>query len=109
MKQNNIHSSLIPLPDYAANLATLIQTNTDRFSEKPIYQEVKNGTYEPLIWRDFYSHVLSIQSWLKANDFKRGDRMAILSRNCQEILELELAVMAMGAVSVPIFFRISTG
>lgn len=29
--------------------------------------------------------------------------MAILSRNCQEILELELAVMAMGAVSVPIF------
>ncbi len=103
MAKSNCYSSSTPLPDYAANLATLLKSNTEKFSENPIYQEVKNGTYSPLAWKDFYLHIQSIQSWLQANGFQRGDRMAILSRNCREMLELELAVMAMGAVSVPIF------
>lgn len=103
MTKNNCYSSSTPLPDYADNLALLLKSNTENFSANPIYQEVKNGTYSPLAWKDFYLHIQSIQSWLQANGFKRGDRMAILSLNCREMLELELAVMAMGAVSVPIF------
>ncbi len=96
-------SSSFHLPDYSKNLATLLKENVNKFSCHPVYQEVKNETYRPLSWEKLYQHILSIQDWLQSNGFKMGDRMAILSRNCQEMLELELAVMSMGAVSVPIF------
>ena len=97
------YSNSLPLPDYAVNLAVLLQTNANKFSENPIYQEVKNGSYTSLNWNQFFIRSRAIQSWLTSNGFKQGDKMAFLSRNCQEMLELELAVMAMGGISVPIF------
>ncbi|MFQ6677582.1 MAG: AMP-dependent synthetase/ligase [Fidelibacterota bacterium] len=103
MIQRPIHSSSIPLPDYAQNLAVLLKNNAEQFSDNPIYQEVNNQSYVPLKWNLFYQRLRSIQSWLLDHGFQPGDRMAILSRNCQKMLELELAVMSMGAVSVPIF------
>ncbi len=45
----------------------------------------------------------SIQNILEDRGLSPGDRVAFLSRNRQEMLELELAVMAMGAIAVPIF------
>jgi len=85
------------------NMASLLKSNAERFSENAIYQESINGSYVKLKWEEFYLHVQSIQSWLLSNGFKPGDRLAFLSQNRQEMLELELAVMAMGAISVPIF------
>ena len=103
MTESNIYTNSIPLPDYAVNLAILLKSNAGKFSENPIYQEVISGTYVTLNWKQFSLHVQSIQSWLLSNGFNPGDRLAFLSQNCQEMLELELAVMAMGAISVPIF------
>ena len=103
MAEMNTYSSSIPLPEYAMNMAVLLQTNSVKFSDKPIYQDVQNGTYTLLAWNKFFIRVKAIQSWLLSNSFKRGDKMVFLSRNCQEMLELELAVMAMGGISVPIF------
>ncbi len=84
-------------------MAVYWQTNSVKFSDKPIYQDVQNGTYTLLAWNKFFIRVKAIQSWLLSNGFKQGDKMAFLSKNCQEMLEIELAVMAMGGISVPIF------
>ena len=103
MAQMKIYSSSLQLPEYAVNMAVLLKTNATKFSNYPIFQDVHNDTPTRLTWNDFYIRVKAIQSWLLSNGFKQGDKMAFLSKNCQEMLEIELAVMALGGISVPIF------
>lgn len=103
MRDADRWTSDVPLPPYPRNLATMLNGNVARFGGRAICQEVVNGVYQPLSWRQFQRDVVRIQSALSARDLKRGDRVAILSPNRREMLEFELAVMAMGAVAVPIF------
>ena len=98
-----IHSSSLQLPEYAVNMAVLLKRNATKFSDYPIFQDFQNDTSTQLSWNDFYIRIKAIQSWLISNGFKHGDKMTFLSKNCQEMLEIELAVMALGGISVPIF------
>ena len=89
--------------EFPQNLAMMLAQNEDKFSNLPVYQEIKNGEYEPLTWSQFITDISLIQDYLVSAGFKSGDHLAILSENRQEMLELELAVMAMGGSVVPIF------
>ena len=93
----------IPLPEYPKNLAGMLNANTNTFGKHPIYQESQSGKYIPLSWNRFQSDVIQLQNRLKSLGLRKGNRVAILSPNRREMLEIELAIMAMGAVAVPIF------
>ena len=93
----------LPLRAYAPNLARMLTDNTLRFADRPVYKEMRNGHYAALTWLQLHADIGSIQSALAERGLRRGDRVAIVSRNRREMLELELAVMSMGAVAVPIF------
>jgi len=103
MTASHVYKSKVSLPDYPQNLALMLSDNAERFASRPMYQEVQNGKYVPLTWDRFLRDVTSIQNYLISRGFESGDRLAILSPNRQEMLELELAVMAMGGTTVPIF------
>jgi long-subunit acyl-CoA synthetase (AMP-forming) len=103
MNNRPVITSDLELPDYPLNLATLLNQNADRFGEHPIYQEPHSGAYEALSWNRFREEVVALQDYFTTLNLQSGQRVAILSRNRREMLELELAVMAMGAVAVPIF------
>ncbi|MGA2264675.1 MAG: AMP-binding protein [Acidobacteriota bacterium] len=103
MKPNRIWHSELALPEYPPNLAMLLNQNAHAFGKNPIYQELHNGQYATLTWSDFQQDVIRLQGALSTRGLLPGDRVAILSQNRREMLELELAVMAMGAVSVPIY------
>jgi long-subunit acyl-CoA synthetase (AMP-forming) len=92
-----------PLPDFPRNLALMLNQNAGRFGDRPIYQEIKNGEYAPLSWLKFQQDAVRLQYSLAERGLCKNDRVAILSPNREEMLELELAVMSMGAVAVPIF------
>lgn len=96
-------SSDIPLPAYPTNLAKMLSANATRFPNQPVYQENTDGVYHPLLWHTLNTHISSIQHTLNRRGLKPGDRVAILSPNCQAMLEMELAIMSFGAVVVPIF------
>ncbi|MBI5058881.1 AMP-binding protein [candidate division KSB1 bacterium] len=98
-----IWKSETPLRAHAANLASMLNRNAATFGDRPAYQESRNGSYHPLSWSQFRHDICAIQTGLSERGLEAGDRVAIVSRNRQEMLELELAVMAMGAVAVPIF------
>lgn len=98
-----IIKSEIPLKGYAGNLATMLNSNAQKFRQKVLYQEYHDGAYQPLSWQRFQSEVASLQQELLARGLTAGDRVAFLSPNRREMLELELAVMALGAASVPVF------
>lgn len=103
MKANGIRHSDLTLPDYPHNLATLLNRNAHALGSNPIYQEPYNGQYAPLTWSDFQQDVIRLQGALSSRGLLPGDRVAILSQNRRKMLEFELAVMAMGAVAVPIY------
>jgi long-subunit acyl-CoA synthetase (AMP-forming) len=92
-----------PLAEYPRNLAAMLNRNAERFGERPLYQEFRNGSCVQLLWKDLRQEVSALQHSLAEQGLCAGDRVAILSPNRREMLELELAVMSMGAVAVPIF------
>lgn len=85
------------------NIATLLQKNTLRFSDKIVFAEKKNGTYEGITWKLFFENIQKIAVNLHRSGFKKGEKIVIFSPNRLEMLELEMAVMASGGISVPIF------
>ncbi len=103
MSDGTIHQSPISLPEYHDNLAQMLNDNAAKFGDSPVYRERSNGIYAPLSWSQFQRDISAIQHNLKMMGLKRGDRLAILSRNRKEMLEIEMAVMSMGCAAVPIF------
>ncbi len=86
------------------NIATLLNQNVKRFENKIVYQEKnKADNYEGITWKDFYNNIQNIAYNLQKEGFQKGEKIVIFSRNCLEMLQLELAVMAYGGIVVPIF------
>lgn len=54
-------------------------------------------------YSDFARQVFQISRHLIARDIRKGDRIAMISENRAEMFMFELAAMAIGAVSVPIY------
>lgn len=97
-----------PLGEVIPNIAQMLRINVDRFGDKIVFREKRDGRYVELSWNMFYNDICRIAAKLKYFGFNRGDKMVIFSRNCFEMLELELAVMSAGGVAVPIFFNYSS-
>ncbi len=51
--------------------------------------------------------VLAVASRLVSYQLQKGDRVAILSKNCAQWILADLAIMSMGGVTVPIFASLS--
>ena len=62
----------------------------------------RNLTYSEL---DTRSNKLA--EWLQQEGVKKGDRIAILSYNCAEFFELEFACAKIGAIELPLNWRLT--
>ena len=92
------------LGDIVPNIATLLERNVKKFGSKNIYLEKnKAGVYKGITWNELFEDIRNIAANLKDQGFSKGDKMVIFSRNCLEMLELQLAIMAYGGIVVPIF------
>lgn len=58
---------------------------------------------------DFYRDTLVYKNYLERNGCVKGDRVAVISRNCPEILKILFASALSGYVFVPINFRLTAG
>lgn len=93
-----------PLGEVIPNIAAMLNRNARRFGEKIVFQQKNtHGRYEGITWRDFFRNIRTVACNLRRAGFSPGDKMVLFSRNCLDMLELELAVMAVGGVVVPIF------
>lgn len=92
------------LGEVIPNIATLLNQNVKRFGDKIVFQEKNSkGVYEGITWKDFYNNIQNIAYNLQQMGFQKGEKMVIFSRNCLDMLQLELAIIAYGGVVVPIF------
>lgn len=89
--------------DVIPNIALLLERNEVRFADRVAFSRKVDGAYAGITWKDLMRDIRSIGANLFRMGFRKGDKMMIYSPNCLEMLEMELAVMAIGGISVPIF------
>ncbi len=98
-----IYRSEIKLGEVVPNIATMLERNAAKFGGNIVYSEKLNDIYVGISWSELYENIQNIAYNLHKLGFQKGDKIVIYSPNRKEMLELELAVMASGGISVPIF------
>ncbi len=94
----------IPLGKVEATIGSMLKRRATEWSRQIVLKERKqDDEYFRLRWGDFYARIRSVGSALLSMGVRKGDRVAVYSRNTEEMLIWELAAMSVGAASVPIF------
>jgi long-chain acyl-CoA synthetase len=84
-----------------------LTTRLWQYAERSPGQEAlkywSDGIWHPLVWRELAEQVRSLAAGLVALGVKAGDRVALMSSTSAEWTMSDLAILAAGAVTVPIF------
>jgi len=92
------------LGQFDQSIGTMLEQRASAFSSRPILQEKgPDDIYHPITWEELFQLISNVGATLLSMGVQRGDRVAILSENRSEMLIQEMAVMSIGALSVPIF------
>lgn len=74
-----------------------------RFPERPALRYKRGNAYERLTYCELLKQARALRASLDALGVRRGDRVAILSYNRPEWAVCDLAIQALGAITVPIY------
>lgn len=85
------------------NLVEFLNPNTEKFNSKPAIGFKKADKWKDLSWRDFRRMVFKTANALKSLGISADDKVAIYSDNSAEWIVFDLAILALGAVTVPIY------
>lgn len=104
----NADSSRTPdviLPQQALTLAGLFRERVSRSPGRTAYRQFnpQRETWEETSWAEMGAAVDRWQAALAQEGLARGDRIAIMLRNCREWVMLDQAALAMGLVVVPLY------
>ncbi len=85
------------------NLVSMFFDQVDREGDKPFLWAKESGKYHPQSWRQVATQVSELARGLRAIGVEAGDRVVIVSENRPEWLIADLAIMAIGAITVPAY------
>ena len=85
------------------SIAALFRSQVNLNGEKPYLWKKIEGNYVSLSWNDVFQQVNSIANGLLSLGILKGDRVVILSENRPEWQIADLAIMSIGAISVPAY------
>lgn len=91
--------------DYAQapNLPTMFFEQCDRFTDAPFLWNKQNGKWTPRTWSETADEVTRLAAGLVAKGISPGDRIVLVSENRPEWMIADLAIMSIGAVTVPAY------
>ena len=95
-------------PDWP-NLATLFFDQVTRFGDKPFLWAKRHGTYKALSWGDVSARVAPLARGLLSLGIGKGDRVVLVSENRPAWLVADVAIMSIGAITVPAYTTNTTG
>ena len=84
------------------NLSTAFRAIADRLGDRPALRFKRDGQPQNLTWTQYRKQVLEVAAGLLFLGIDRGDAVAILSENRHEWLIADLAILTIGAVTVPL-------
>ena len=89
--------------DTIPSLPRLFFDQAHRLGAKPFLWRKENGAFQPLRWSGVAADVRALARGLIALGVKPGDRVALIAENRPEWLISDLAIMSVGAITVPAF------
>lgn len=97
-----------PAPQFEswANLPAMFFAQADRLGDRPLLRVKRDGAWHSLGWRQVAAQVEQAARGLAALGVKSGDRVCIVAENRPEWLVADLAIMSLGAITVPAYTTI---
>ncbi|MBF0229161.1 MAG: long-chain fatty acid--CoA ligase [Desulfamplus sp.] len=93
----------MPFKDYQ-NVHELLCETIKKYPNQPAYRWFdSNGKPDSVIWREFGEQVKAVSKSLIALGLKKGDKVNIISYTCYKWVLTDMAVMAIGGVTVGIY------
>jgi long-chain acyl-CoA synthetase len=74
-----------------------------RESERPFLWSKRNGSWQALSYAEVARQVRALSRGLRALGLERGERVVLVSESRPEFLIADLAIMAVGAITVPAY------
>ena len=80
--------------------------NVERFGEKSalLYKERDLGKWQQVSWNELGRKVNTLAAYLISISIEKGEKVVLLSENRPEWVISDLAILAAGAVTVPLYF-----
>ncbi len=69
----------------------------------PAYKRKENGQWQTYTWKSYFENVKNLAAGLQSLGVKKGDRVALLSVSRSEWALSDIAILSLGAVTVPIY------
>jgi len=85
------------------NIPEMFVHRYDRFKGRTALKVKHNGIYEDISWEELFETVCSLSLALFELGIRKDDKIAILSESRPEWMYADMAILSLGAVSVPIF------
>ena len=86
-----------------SNLPQMFFARAADLSTRPRYRYRAGDTWREVTWAETEARVLAIAAALLDDGVRVGDRVAILSATRPEWMEIDLAILACGALTIPIY------
>ena len=85
------------------NLVQMFYNQVLKYGDRVALKMKREGRYQDISWNQFAKSVEVIAAALLERGIEKGDRVAILSENRPEWVYTDLAILSVGAVTVPIY------
>jgi long-chain acyl-CoA synthetase len=85
------------------NLPGMFFAQAQRYAERPRYRFKRDDRWQEVTWAACADRVRAMAGGLLALGLTPGDRVALLAATRPEWMELDLAILAAGGVTVPIY------
>jgi len=90
-------------PQQAGTLHGLFVERARRSPDKVAYHYFQQNDWRDITWREMLGEVARWQAALAGLQLQRGDRVAIMLRNCPYWMMFDQAAMSLGLVVVPLY------
>ncbi len=90
-------------PQQAGTLHGLFVERARRSPDKIAYRHFQQNAWRNFTWREMHGEVARWQAALAGLGLQRGDRVAIMLRNCPYWMMFDQAAMSLGLVIVPLY------
>jgi long-chain acyl-CoA synthetase len=85
------------------NLAQMLFTRAAELADRPRYRCFDRGAWREVSWAEMAERVRAIAAALIEQGVRPGDRVALLSATRAEWMEVDLAILSAGAVTIPVY------
>jgi long-chain acyl-CoA synthetase len=90
-------------PEQAGSLHGLFRERVRRTPDRIAYRYFQQNAWRDFSWREMLHEVARWQAALSGLGLQRGDRVAIMLRNCPAWIAFDQAAMSLGLVTVPLY------